>query len=133
MGPAGAGAIIKLAVNGIVHAINQAVSEALVLAESAGVARSTAYDVFAASAAGAPFVQYKRPAFENPDGTPAAFTLDLVGKDLDLILGLAERSGVPMTQAATNRAAIADAVGAGFAGRDMSAMAEYLRGRVSSA
>ncbi len=127
VGPAGAGAIVKLAVNGIVHALNQAVSEALVLAESAGVARATAYEVFAASAAGAPFVQYKRAAFAEPDQTPAAFTLDLVGKDLDLILALAQRSGVTMTQAATNRAAVDAAVAAGFGGRDMSAMAEYLR------
>jgi 3-hydroxyisobutyrate dehydrogenase-like beta-hydroxyacid dehydrogenase len=127
VGPAGAGAIVKLAVNGIVHALNQAVSEALVLAESAGVARATAYEVFAASAAGAPFVQYKRAAFAEPDETPAAFTLDLVGKDLDLILALAQRSGVTMTQAATNRAAVDAAVAAGFGGRDMSTMAEYLR------
>jgi 3-hydroxyisobutyrate dehydrogenase-like beta-hydroxyacid dehydrogenase len=127
VGPAGAGAIVKLAVNGIVHALNQAVSEALVLAEAAGVDRATVYDVFAASAAGAPFVQYKRAAFSDPENTPAAFTLSLVGKDLDLILGLAQRSGVAMTQAATNRAAVAAAVAAGFGGRDMSAMAEYLR------
>jgi 3-hydroxyisobutyrate dehydrogenase-like beta-hydroxyacid dehydrogenase len=99
-----------------------------VLAEAAGVVRDTAYEVFAASAAGAPFVQYKRAAFADPDGTPPAFTLDLVGKDLDLILALAQRSGVEMTQAATNRAAVAAAVAAGFGDRDMSAMARYLRG-----
>jgi 3-hydroxyisobutyrate dehydrogenase-like beta-hydroxyacid dehydrogenase len=110
-----------------VHALNQAVSEALVLAEAAGVARATAYEVFAASAAGAPFVQYKRAAFAEPDETPAAFTLDLVGKDLDLILALAQRSGVAMAQAATNRAAVDAAVKAGFGERDMSTMAEYLR------
>jgi 3-hydroxyisobutyrate dehydrogenase-like beta-hydroxyacid dehydrogenase len=128
VGPAGAGATVKLAVNGIVHALNQALSEALVLAEAAGVARGKAYEVFAAGAAGAPFVQYKRAAFEQPDTTPAAFTLDLVGKDLDLILALAQRSGVAMAQAATNRDAVAAAVSAGFGERDMSAMAEYLRG-----
>ena len=128
VGPAGAGATVKLAVNGIVHALNQGLSEALVLAESAGVARGTAYEVFAASAAGAPFVQYKRAAFDRPDETPAAFTLDLVGKDLDLILALAQRCGVTMVQAATNRDAVTAAVAAGFGDRDMSAMAEYLRG-----
>jgi 3-hydroxyisobutyrate dehydrogenase-like beta-hydroxyacid dehydrogenase len=127
VGPAGAGAIVKLAVNGIVHALNQAVSEALVLAEAAGVARGRAYEVFAASAAGAPFVQYKQAAFARPDETPAAFTLDLVGKDLDLILALAQRSGVAMAQAATNRAAVEAAVKAGYGERDMSTMAEYLR------
>jgi 3-hydroxyisobutyrate dehydrogenase-like beta-hydroxyacid dehydrogenase len=127
VGAAGAGATIKLAVNGIVHALNQALSEALVLAETAGVDRATAYEVFAASVAGAPFVQYKRAAFENPGDTPPAFTLDLVGKDLDLLLGLAGRTGVPMTQARANRAAVKDAVAAGFGDRDMSAIAEHLR------
>ena len=73
---------MKLAVNGVVHAINQAVSEALVVAESAGIARSDAYDVLAAGAVGAPFVHYKQAAFLDPDGTPVAFTLDLVAKDL---------------------------------------------------
>jgi 3-hydroxyisobutyrate dehydrogenase-like beta-hydroxyacid dehydrogenase len=127
VGPTGAGVTIKLAVNGIVHALNQALSEALVLADAAGVDRATAYDVFAASVAGAPFVQYKRAAFEHPDTTPAAFTLDLVGKDLDLLLALAARTGVPMAQAEANRAAVARAVTAGFGDRDMSAIAEHLR------
>jgi 3-hydroxyisobutyrate dehydrogenase-like beta-hydroxyacid dehydrogenase len=129
VGPAGTGAITKLAVNGIVHALNQALSEALVLAEAAGVSRSIAYDVFAASVAGGPFVRYKRAAFEDPAGVPPAFTLDLVGKDLDLLLDLAGRGGVPMAQAEANRAAVADAVAAGFGDRDMSAIAEYLRAR----
>jgi 3-hydroxyisobutyrate dehydrogenase-like beta-hydroxyacid dehydrogenase len=127
VGPAGAGATMKLAVNGVVHALNQALSEALVLAEAAGIDRSTAYDVLAASAVAAPFVHYKRAAFEDPDGAPVAFSLDLVAKDLDLALTLAQRVGVPMAQAETNRAAVGAAVAAGFADRDMSAMAEHLR------
>lgn len=129
VGAAGAGATIKLAVNGIVHALNQALSEALVIAEAAGVDRTTAYDVFAASVIGAPFVQYKRAAFVDPGGAPPAFTLDLVGKDLDLLLGLAGRVGVPAEQARTNRAAVAGAVAAGLGDRDMSVIAEHLRHR----
>lgn len=129
LGPAGAGATMKLAVNAVVHALNQALSEALVLAESAGIERSAAYDVFAASAAGAPFIQYKRAAFENPDGTPVAFTIDLVVKDLDLVMGLAGRVGVPVRQVETNRAAAAEAIAAGWGGRDLSAMAAFLRSR----
>jgi 3-hydroxyisobutyrate dehydrogenase-like beta-hydroxyacid dehydrogenase len=129
VGPAGTGATMKLAVNGVVHALNQAVSEALVLAEAAGIARETAYDVLAASAAAAPFVHYKREAFEHPESAPVAFTLDLVAKDLDLVLALADRVGVPMRQAGTNRAAVAAALDAGLGGHDLSAMAEHLRGR----
>ncbi|HXJ65592.1 MAG TPA: NAD(P)-dependent oxidoreductase [Actinomycetota bacterium] len=129
MGPLGTGAVAKLAVNSIIHSLVVSVSEALVLAERAGVERSTAYEVFVSGAAAAPFVLYKRAAFEHPDDTPVAFSLDLVAKDLDLILDLAGEVGAPMVQAETNRAAVAGAVGAGLGARDMSALAEFLRKR----
>ena len=67
MGVSGSGATMKLAVNSLVHAVNVGLSEALVLAELAGVERELAYDVFSAGAAGAPFVHYKRGAFLEPD------------------------------------------------------------------
>jgi 3-hydroxyisobutyrate dehydrogenase-like beta-hydroxyacid dehydrogenase len=127
VGDLGAGAATKLAVNALVHGLAVALSESLVLAERSGVDRPTAYEVFASGAAGAPFVQYKRAAFERPDETPVAFTLDLVEKDLDLILDLAERVGAPMPQASSNRDEIRAALAAGMSGKDMSALAEYLR------
>lgn len=127
MGGSGAGATMKLAVNALVHAINVALSESLVLAEAGGVERSLAYEVFASSAASSPFIQYKRPAFEQPDETPVAFSLDLVAKDLRLILGLADRLEVPMAQGAVNAAAAQAAIEAGLGGKDMSALAVHLR------
>ena len=128
VGAQGSGATVKLAVNSLVHAIDVGLSEALVLAEKAGVERSAAYDVFAAGAAAAPFVLYKRAAFEHPDETPAAFLLDLMAKDLDLILDLAREVGARMDQATQNRKTVGQALAAGFEGRDLSAVAEYLRG-----
>jgi 3-hydroxyisobutyrate dehydrogenase/2-hydroxy-3-oxopropionate reductase len=128
VGGRGAGAAMKLAVNGLVHGLNVALSEALVLAERAGVDRPTAYEVFASGAGGAPFVQYKRAAYEDPDGTPVAFSLDLVAKDLELITALGERVGAPMRQARTSLDIVRDAVASGFAERDLSAIAVYLRG-----
>jgi 3-hydroxyisobutyrate dehydrogenase-like beta-hydroxyacid dehydrogenase len=128
VGELGAGATMKLAVNALVHGLGVALAESLVLAERAGVERSTAYEVFASGAAAAPFVLYKRAAFELPDETPVAFRLDLVAKDLDLILALAERVGAPMPQAASNRDEIGSALTAGLGERDMSVLAEYLRG-----
>ena len=128
VGPTGAGATMKLAVNSVVHALNQALTEALVLAERSGVDRRTAYGIFAASVVGGPFVQYKRAAFEDPDRTPVAFSLDLVAKDLDLVLELASQVGLTMRQAEVNRAAVAAAVEAGLGERDMSALAGALRG-----
>jgi 3-hydroxyisobutyrate dehydrogenase-like beta-hydroxyacid dehydrogenase len=128
VGQLGTGATMKLAVNALVHGLNAALSESLVLAERAGVDRTAAYEVFASGAAAAPFVLYKRAAFERPNETPVAFRLDLVGKDLDLILELARAVGAPMPQAETNREQVRAALATGLADRDISALADYLRG-----
>lgn len=127
LGPVGAGHTVKLAVNALVHAINTAVAEALVLAEKAGVDRASVYDVFMAGAGGSPFVTYKQAAFLDPEASPVAFSLDLVAKDLDLILALADRVGAPMQQGEANRTVTATAIEAGFGGSDMSAIAVHLR------
>jgi 3-hydroxyisobutyrate dehydrogenase/2-hydroxy-3-oxopropionate reductase len=127
MGPLGSGHAMKLAVNGVVFALSNAVSEALVLAERAGIGRELAYEVLAVSAAGAPLVGYKRAAFLDPDGAPVAFSLDLAGKDLSLIAAHAEALGVPMPQAAANRELVHDAADAVGSDRDFAAVAVHLR------
>lgn len=127
LGEIGAGAVMKLATNSIVHALNQALAEALVLAERAGVDRSAAYEVFASSAVAAPYVLYKREAFEHPEAAPVAFRLELVAKDLALIEALARSTGARMEQSATNRRMVAEAVAAGLGEHDLSAIAELLR------
>lgn len=133
LGPLGSGAAMKLAVNGVIFALNNAVSEALVLAERYGIDRSVAYDVLASSAAGAPLVGYKRPAFVSPDEAPVAFSLDLARKDLELITRFARRLGVPAVQAATNASLIGEAADRLGADRDMAAVAIYLRSEIPSA
>jgi 3-hydroxyisobutyrate dehydrogenase-like beta-hydroxyacid dehydrogenase len=127
VGPLGSGAVMKLTVNAVLHGLNLALAEGLVLAEKAGVDRATAYDVFAASAVAAPFVHYKRPAFEHPGQVPVAFSLDLAAKDLALVLALAEQAATPMQQAATNRKVVDAAVAAGLGDRDLSELASFLR------
>jgi 3-hydroxyisobutyrate dehydrogenase-like beta-hydroxyacid dehydrogenase len=127
VGPLGSGAALKLAVNALIFAINNSVSEALVLAERAGVDRALAYEVFATSAAGAPYLGYKRAAFVDPDSSPVAFSLDLAAKDLRLIIDLADRLGVPMPQARANQALIRDASARLGADHDFSAVATHLR------
>lgn len=128
VGDRGAGAATKLAVNGLVHGLNIALAEALVLAEKAGVDRSTAYEVFVSGAGGAPFVQYKRAAYEHPEDAQVAFSLDLVAKDLELITGLGQRVGAPMSQASTGLGVVREAISAGLGEKDMSAVAVFLRG-----
>jgi 3-hydroxyisobutyrate dehydrogenase-like beta-hydroxyacid dehydrogenase len=127
IGPLGSGAAMKLAVNTVIFGLNQSLAEALTLATAAGIEPATAYDVLARSAVGAPFVQYKRAAFLEPDSTPVAFALDLASKDLTLIAELADRVDVAMPGAATDRAII-DAAAAEIGGdKDFSAVTSQLR------
>lgn len=131
VGGPGAGAAMKLAVNSVVFAINQAIAESLVLAERAGIERSIAYDVFAASAAAAPVVHYRRAVFEHPESTPVSFTIDLAIKDLDLVLALGADVGASLPQAVANRAAMAAAASAGMGAADMGTIAVHLRERAA--
>lgn len=127
VGSRGAGAACKLAVNGLVHAINVALSETIVLAEKSGIDRAVAYDIFSNGAGGAPFLQYKREAFLNPENTPVAFSLDLVAKDLVLITALGQKVGAPMAQATAELDLVQRAIGDGHGKDDMSALANFLR------
>ncbi|HEY8340486.1 MAG TPA: NAD-binding protein, partial [Egibacteraceae bacterium] len=70
---------------------------------------------------------YKREAFLHPEEAAVAFSLDLVAKDLDLVLELAAQAGARMEQAAVNRQVVGEALAAGFGPRDLSAIAAYLR------
>jgi 3-hydroxyisobutyrate dehydrogenase-like beta-hydroxyacid dehydrogenase len=129
VGERGAGAACKLAVNSLLHGLNIALSEALVLAERAGVGRELAYEVFASGAAGAPFLEYKRQAYEQPEETAVAFSLDLVAKDLELITDLGARVGAPMSQAEAGLEIVTRAIDSGMGEDDLSAVAVFLRGQ----
>jgi 3-hydroxyisobutyrate dehydrogenase/2-hydroxy-3-oxopropionate reductase len=127
LGPLGNGAVMKLAVNTLIFGLNGAVAEGLVLAERNGIDPAMAYDVLAASAAGAPMVGYKRDAFLHPDATPVAFSLALAAKDLSLIQELAAASGVEMPQATINLDVIHAAERSVGDDADFSAVATHLR------
>ena len=118
---------MKLAVNALIFGLNGAVSEGLVLAERAGIARALAYDVLAASAAGAPYLGYKRDSFVAPETTPVAFSLALAEKDLRLIEAFAEASGASMPQAAVNLEQIRAAERTEGEDVDFSMVANHLR------
>jgi 3-hydroxyisobutyrate dehydrogenase len=118
---------MKLAINNLIYGINGCVSEALVLAERAGLDRAVAYDAFLRSAAAAPMMGYRRDAFLQPRDTPVAFTITLAEKDLRLTIDLADELGAPMPQARLNREVVQAAIDAGYAAHDLAGIAEYLR------
>lgn len=127
LGPSGAGAAMKLGLNLIVAATTVSLSEALVLAERAGVDRAAAYEVIGASAVASPFVDYKRAGFLDPDGAPTAFALELMAKDLELARQLGERDGVPLSGAAGSATAVGLAAELEGGGEDLVRVADALR------
>jgi 3-hydroxyisobutyrate dehydrogenase-like beta-hydroxyacid dehydrogenase len=129
VGPQGTGASMKLAVNAILFGLNEALSEALIVAERAGIDRLTAYDVIARSAAAAPAVHYRRNMFERPGEDPPSFTIDLAVKDLGLILDMARRVRAAVPQAELNLEVMQEAAATGRGQEDIAAVAQHLRHR----
>ncbi len=127
VGASATGATMKLAVNSIIHSLNEALSEALVLAERAGIKTETAYDVIANSAAAAPVLHYRRPLYEDLEAHPVSFALDLAKKDVRLALELAQSLNAPLKQAQTNFDMLSQASEAGYGQKDMAALLEFLR------
>ncbi len=127
LGRSGAGAAMKLAVNGTIAVTNETIAEALVLAERYGIEREAAYDVLSSGAVASPFVLYKRDSFLNPETAPVGFTVALMRKDLELVLALAAELAVsvPTVEAAVD---VIDAAGrAGLDDADLSRVADVLR------
>jgi 3-hydroxyisobutyrate dehydrogenase-like beta-hydroxyacid dehydrogenase len=127
LGGAGAGAAMKLAVNVMIAAQTVAISEALTLAEAAGIERPDAYEVIAAGALASPFVDYKKAAFLDPDGTPPAFALELMRKDLKLALAQGEAAGLPLFGAGASADAMTVAAGLEGGDQDLVKVADALR------
>ncbi len=127
LGDSGAGAAMKLAVNVMIASQTVAISEALVLAEAAGIERADAYEVIAAGALASPFVDYKKAAFLDPDGVPAAFALDLMRKDLKLALAQGEAAGLPLFGAGASAEAVTVAAGLEGGDEDLVRVADALR------
>ena len=129
LGPSGAGAAMKLAVNLVIAAINQSVAEALTLAGVSGIDAAAAYDTLAASAVSSPFLSYKRQAYLRPDGAPVSFTAALMSKDLGLAIGVA--GGVPLPVTAAAKEFLDATCAAGFGDADFASVARVLRDKAS--
>jgi 3-hydroxyisobutyrate dehydrogenase-like beta-hydroxyacid dehydrogenase len=95
LGPAGAGTTMKLVVNTLLGVGMQAIAEAVVLGESAGLDRTLLLKVLSQTAVVAPAHVGKLARIERNDYSPQ-FPLRLMNKDFQLILKTAARENVPM-------------------------------------
>ena len=127
LGRLGNGAVMKLAVNSLIHGINQTLSEAMTLAEASGIEPVRAFDVIEASAACAPMLKYRRPLYLDESAHDVTFTIALAEKDMAVTAALAERLGVAMPQGRVTLEKLSEARAAGYADRDMAAMLNFMR------
>lgn len=127
LGPQGAGAAMKLAVNIMIAAVNQAIAEGLALTAEAAIDPRDAYEAFLVSAVSSPFLRYKRDAYLSPGAEPVSFTTALMAKDLQLALDIAEAAGLPLTLTATAKDSLDRATAAGFGDADFACLAQLLR------
>lgn len=127
LGTVGAGAVMKLAVNSLIHGINQTLAEAMTLAEAAGIAPEAAFDVIEASAAAAPMLSYRRPLYLDEASHDVTFTVALAKKDMTVTAALAEALGTAMPQGRVTLDQLEAAESAGYGARDMASILAFMK------
>lgn len=126
IGPNGAAAALKLAVNIVIGVTMQVLAESVVLAERAGVPPEIAVEVLSNSAVASPFLKYKASQLLQPLG-PAAFTVSMMQKDFGLALQMAREVGVPLPATAVANEMLAMARGLQLGDYDMAAVLNVIR------
>ncbi len=126
LGESGKGATAKLALNLLMGIEMQALAEAVVFGEKAGLDRSVLIRLIAASGYSAPVMKFKagvmaRRAFETPD-----FRLKLMRKDLGLVLTETHRLGVPMPATAASHDWLTNATNQGLGEHDCASIIAIL-------
>lgn len=126
LGPSGMGATAKLALNLLMGVQMQALTEAIVFGERAGLDRGVLIKLIAASGYSSPVMKFKsgvmaRRAFEKQD-----FRLKLMRKDLGLVLAETQRLGVPMPSTAASYDWLTSAVNRGLGDHDCAALLAFM-------
>lgn len=125
VGPTGAGAATKVAVNALLHTFSTALAECVVTARAAGVSADALFDVLAVGVLWNRFLDYKRPAFTDPEGTAVAFDLRTATKDLGLAAGAADVAGLRQSVVRRALELHRHALDDGLGDRDMAAMTAW--------
>lgn len=129
VGPTGAGAAMKLAINLPLMVYWSALGEALGLAMSEGIDASTALDILADSSGAIGAAKRRVPPIRNMivDGDPGGvnFAIETALKDMTEMIVLAERHGLPAEVITAARERAERALHDGWAGRDASLTAAF--------
>jgi 3-hydroxyisobutyrate dehydrogenase-like beta-hydroxyacid dehydrogenase len=86
---------LKLAINGMVAATSALLGEALAFGRKGGLTNESMLDVITQSAVASPLIGYKKDMIISGDYKPAA-TLNMLMKDLELLLETAQKHDTPL-------------------------------------
>ena len=121
LGQAEEARLMKLVVNLMIAQTSAMLSEALTLGRKGGLDWHDMWQVLSASAAASPIVKAKAVQLAERDFT-ATFTVEQMIKDMDLILGAAAASDVPLPQTAMTQQLMHAAMAQGCAAEDYAAV-----------
>lgn len=125
VGPVGLAKSMKIAVNQGLAVQMLAFSEAVLLAEKAGVERARAVEVLLKSVVASPMVKYRGP-FVLGMPEEAWFDVDMIQKDLRLALDMARTSGVTLPSVALTHELMTAAKGLGLAKYDFAVVFDVI-------
>jgi 3-hydroxyisobutyrate dehydrogenase len=122
VGEAGAGASMKLVLNMLMGIEMQALAEAIVFGERAGLPRDAVVKAIVNSGFSAPVMRFKAGIMQRRAFDRADFRLTLMRKDMSLVRSEAQRLGLPMAAAEGAYAVLTAAVAHGLGELDASAV-----------
>jgi 3-hydroxyisobutyrate dehydrogenase-like beta-hydroxyacid dehydrogenase len=108
---------LKLVINSMVAATSALLGEALVFGRKGGLTHAAMLEVITQSAIASPLIGYKKEIIISGDYTPAA-TLNMLMKDLDLLLGAASEQNTPLPLNSMIRQIYQSAAARGLGERD---------------
>jgi 3-hydroxyisobutyrate dehydrogenase len=125
LGGSGMGATMKLVLNMLMGVQMPALAEAVVFGERAGLEREKVLEMIAKSGYSSPVMGFRCAIMGQRNFELAAFKLGLMRKDMTLVLGEAQKAGVPMPVTESAHAMLTAAQQQGLGDLDVAAMLAF--------
>ncbi len=125
LGASGMGATMKLVLNMLMGVQMPALAEAVVFGEQAGLDRQQVLEMIAKSGYSSPVMGFRCAIMGQRNFEFAAFKLGLMRKDMTLVLGEAQKAGVPMPVTESAHAMLTAAQQQGLGDLDVAAMLAF--------
>jgi 3-hydroxyisobutyrate dehydrogenase-like beta-hydroxyacid dehydrogenase len=123
-GEVGYGTRMKLVINMLLGSMMASFAEALAFGRRMGLEFEAILQTITAGALGSPLFKIKGQAISEGNYTKN-FPVDLIFKDLNLVLHEAGKIGTPLPLASATREAYSGTVGLGLGSEDMAALVKY--------